>query len=464
MTNSKTTLRLLLCFSGFCARAAFSFTPLTLPIHTGTGIHSCGQPALLAKKNVLVLHPQVRAPAPPTTSTQLQLGLDPHNFWITQQAAEAGGSLLQAYGDLLRHNPIATKGITAAILAASGDAIAQWRSDSEEYDPIRGAGFFVFGALYTGVFQHFWFEFMNTHIHDWGDALGIWGPERVSFPVQDVVDKWSEWWKYFDVVTQLEQPPSSEALAAAKVAFNQFLTIPFVYMPLFFTFTGFISGLDSNESMARAESLYFPLLQRNWLFWLPMQFLQFLVIPADYQIPFISAASLVWTVILSSIGAGSAPPVAPSQIVAYETITATSGVNAGDEIVTVLPVEPGDANTITDNVRLEDVIPTTIMANATTSVVDPITKWTAGGLTAGLLASAADEGVLGAAVGAFVDADPGVGVAAVTVAAGLGSYLAASAAQSNQTDATQVDSDADSDHIDTVFGKKFSAATNATLS
>jgi Mpv17 / PMP22 family len=370
----------------------------------------------------LKMRPLTAATVSTATTTRLELALQPNDFWMVTSSlssvAATSGHLLQAYGNLLRQHPIATKGVTAAILASAGDAIAQWRSESDSYDLKRGAAFFTFGALYTGAFQHFWFTFMTSHISEWGNTLGFWGPERVSFPVDEVIDQWSEWYRYFDVVTQLEHPPSPTALAAAKVVLNQLLVIPFVYMPLFFAFTGLVSGLDQNQSKARAESLYIPLLQRNWVFWLPVQFLQFLVIPQDYQIPFLSAASLVWTVILSSIGSSAA---SPSSTVAYET---TPGENDNDDIVLLLPVEVGAVNEITDNVRLDDVIP------------DVPTQWATGGLTAGLLAAAADEASLGAVVGGLINAEESVGVALVAaVGAGAGYFAAAAATLNNNNKA-----------------------------
>mmetsp|Transcript_49228 Transcript_49228/g.73395 ORF Transcript_49228/g.73395 Transcript_49228/m.73395 type:complete len:479 (-) Transcript_49228:271-1707(-) len=368
----------------------------------------------------------------------LKLGIEAHDFLIAQQAATS--SLLDSYATLLRESPITTKAITAAVLACGGDAIAQWRSDSEKYDFKRGASFLFFGALYTGAFQHFWFNYMSSHIVDWGDAVGVWGPIHVDLPV-DYVVHWDEWWSYFDVVKKLERPPSATALAAGKVFLNQLLVIPVVYMPLFLAFTGLISGMDSKQSLARAQSLYFPLLQRNWFFWLPMQFLQFLVIPHDFQIPFLSAASLVWTVILSSIGGGSSPPASPSTIVAYETVDAVDG---REEVVTVMPVEVDPVNDVTDAVRLEDVeksieklVPEELVETAKGLATDA--QYTAGGLAAGLLASAADEAFIGAVVGDLMDAEAGLGVAAVA-AVGAGVGLLAAKNTANSTLAIEADS------------------------
>ena len=371
---------------------------------------------------------------------------------LTTMAIPDVGHGLEVYGDWLRHYPLTTKGITAAILACIGDAIAQIRSvGMKQYDATRGLAFLAFGAIYTGAFQHYWFDYLSNHIHEWGEIVGIWGPEHVSIPIHDDWTK-QQWWQYFDIVTQMEHKPSPTTVASAKLVLNQLVVIPTIYMPVFLIYTGLVSGLEMNQIWARAQSLYFPLLQRNWLFWFPTQFLQFLLIPQDYQIPYISTASLIWTVILSSIGGGSKPVASPSNIVAYETTTiktlhhhttttttangTTLAINEEQEekeeeekeIVTVIPVEPDLADQITDRVRLEDIIHVPNVTNTVKSKA----KWTTVGGAASLLASAAENGRIGAAVGGLLSAEAGIGVAVATVVGTGLSYAAATAATSSR--------------------------------
>ena len=357
----------------------------------------------------------------PTFCRRVEANLTPfslHDFDLTlsQNAIETSKTLLQSYQASLTENPITTKLITSAILTSVGDAIAQYGSKGDEpfqYDAKRGICFLGFGALYTGVFQHFWFQFLSSHIREWGEFFNVWGPSRASLPVEFLYPL-KQWWMYFDIVSGMENPPTDIALATGKLAINQFLVIPALYMPLFFALTGALANLNIEKSIERAITMYPSLLIRNYFYWLPMQFLQFLVIPAPWQIPFISAASLVWTVILSSV-ATSQP-----QTIVYEGASPDGLVLA-------------QANDITDDVTLEDIEKALIPQVARDALADPKVGATTAGGAVGLLAAAADEGLIGEVVAGMLGAEAGAGVMAMTaIGAGIG-LLTASQSENEET-------------------------------
>ena len=72
--------------------------------------------------------------------------------------------------------------------------------------------------------------------------------------------------------------------------------------PLFFAITGQLQGLTFKQSFERAKRRYAGLFGVSTAFWLPVQLLQFLCVPAKYQVPFISLAGCVWNIILSAFG------------------------------------------------------------------------------------------------------------------------------------------------------------------
>merc|ERR1719261_383232 len=200
-------------------------------------------------------------------------------------------------------------------------------------------------------------------------------------------------------------PPSDAALAAGKVIVNQFGVVPFVYMPLFLAVTGALGELGPADSLKRAKPLYFPLLKRNYFFWLPVQFFQFLVLPPDYQIPFLCCASLCWTVILSSIS--SASTVAATEAGSHMDVAEDTYGEEQDNELQLARRSSGSVNELTDSVSLEDVtnaaaelVPDAVSdaLEGAASVVSDATV--AGGL--GLLASTAADAAIGTTVGGMI--------------------------------------------------------------
>lgn len=190
--------------------------------------------------------------------------------------------LSRAYTDALMQHPLATKMMTGGLLATTGDAIAQSQNQAEPYDKKRAASFMVFDMAYR-AFQHAAFPIIVAACHGQyvGEALSA-----LHLSAQ-------------------QQVPTEYAAAIERTLVSQVGIVPFIYYPVFFALTGFVQGLSMNGAMERAKLNFLPLMQRNLLFWIPLQFIQFGFIDEQLQIPFLSAAGLCWTFILS-VAAGSA--------------------------------------------------------------------------------------------------------------------------------------------------------------
>jgi len=187
--------------------------------------------------------------------------------------------IFEKYMSTLTTYPLPTKMLTGAALATAGDAIAQQRED-DEYDPSRGASFAAFDMIYRSA-QHWLFPIIvelcrGQYLYSLLGSIGA----------SQLVD--------LSTLTAMER-----ALA------SQLIIVPFLYYPVFFTFTGYMQGLNLQEGMERAKQNFAPLMKRNLLFWIPVQYVQFCYLPTELQIPFLSCAGLAWTFILS-IMAGSA--------------------------------------------------------------------------------------------------------------------------------------------------------------
>jgi hypothetical protein len=175
--------------------------------------------------------------------------------------------LVSSYQQALHANPLQTQVATGVVLAVAGDAAAQQKND--EYDIKRAASFATFDGVYRAT-QHFIYPPMIAACQ--GHVLGsIFSSEGVGAAVE-------------------------QALV------SQLLIIPVVYYPVFFAVTGAVQGLSTRQTINRATSSFWPLMTRNWLFWIPIQFGVFVGVPDESaQISILIACGLVWTVILSAL-------------------------------------------------------------------------------------------------------------------------------------------------------------------
>jgi hypothetical protein len=197
--------------------------------------------------------------------------------------------MVTMYKDSLMDNPLETKLITGALLAFLGDAIAQTRE--AKYDELRAAALVTFDMVYRAV-------------------------QIALFPL--IVDSCDGHFLAHLFANISAENVHYLATMEQTIA-NQFFVIPFIYYPVFFTLTGSLQGLSMTEIIERARTSIVPLLKRNWLFWIPVQYFQFGYVDEPLQIPFLCVAGLAWTFILSTY-AGS---VQKTRVVAEEIVLPT---------------------------------------------------------------------------------------------------------------------------------------------
>jgi hypothetical protein len=197
-------------------------------------------------------------------------------------ATSSASLLLSQYTQSLAVNPLETKMATGAILATLGDAIAQSQS-GQAYNVRRASSFAAFDVAYRAA-QHALFPLIVTHCQGQflTSVLGAIAPQLLSSA---------------DTTTVY-------AAAMEQTLASQLGIVPFLYYPVFFTLTGVVQGLSGEQSWTRAKDNFLPLLKRNLLYWIPVQFVQFAFVETSLQIPFLCVCGLLWTFLLS-IMAGS---------------------------------------------------------------------------------------------------------------------------------------------------------------
>jgi hypothetical protein len=210
--------------------------------------------------------------------------------------------------------------MTGATLAVCGDATAQSRDKDSEYDTRRAASFAVFDMAYRAL-QHFSFPIIVAHCH--GQYLG-------SLPAIS---------NSFD---------ASQLAAMEQTLSSQLGIVPFLYYPAFFALTGAIQGLTTSGSITRAKENFIPLMERNLLFWLPVQFVQFGYIQEDLQIPFLSVCGLAWTFILS-VAAGSTKNYTPDKEVQQTMLTNSNNKQHAVEVASTTAIVVEEHTTAEDS-------------------------------------------------------------------------------------------------------------------
>lgn len=234
------------------------------------------------------------------------------------------------YQESLRVHPLATQVETGIALAILGDAIAQSMANNNnnhhhhqqqqhhlpQYDVKRAVSFALFDGCYR-VFQHF------------------------LYPI--LIDACRGEWLY--PIFQDSAPALEQALV------SQLLIIPIFYYPLFYGVTGFVQGLDVVQTIQRAKANFRSIMVRNWMYWIPVQYMVFAYVPETAQISALTGAGLVWTIVLSIL-AGAATTTT--------TTSTTTKVLARPENITLLGVATRIGINPNNNENMLLTTPTTI--------------------------------------------------------------------------------------------------------
>lgn len=160
-------------------------------------------------------------------------------------------------------NPVLKSGLISGSLTLVGDLLAQFLSQQKKqsatlsYDPVRTARMSAYGLFFYGPYQHYWYT-----------ALESTFPGRV---LRNFV---------------------------SKLAMNQFCLAPVVITASFLWNLAWQGHLD--QLKPKFQNDFVPTLLTGWKFWVPAASINFLYVPLQHQVLYMSACGIVWTAILSS--------------------------------------------------------------------------------------------------------------------------------------------------------------------
>ncbi|GAA5908241.1 hypothetical protein JCM6882_006779 [Rhodosporidiobolus microsporus] len=168
-------------------------------------------------------------------------------------------TLLRAYQSSLIRRPYIAGSATAAVLFGAGDVLAQQGIEKRgsKHDYMRTLRLSAYGGLiFAPIVTRFY-----------GVLEGI---------------------KFKSTITT----------TAARVALDQFALTPCM-VALFFSAQTFLEGKGVSEAKSRLESSWWPTLQRNWGVWIPVQALNFSLVPPHMRLVTVNVVSLFWNAYLS---------------------------------------------------------------------------------------------------------------------------------------------------------------------
>eukprot|EP00439_Symbiodinium_sp_Y106_P083380 s548_g23.t1 len=170
--------------------------------------------------------------------------------------------VLRLYEHALSRAPTAITGVVAGSLGFVGDAVAQEvehrRAVGSAFDGQRSFAFTLYAIGWGAFGLRPWLNFLNRRF-----------------------------------------PGSAPSEICKKVAAQQFVWNPTVYLPSFYAFNGLLRGQDVDALIVKIRQEYVTCLVYIWKVWIPLSFSIFAFVPVRHQVAANFLANLLWNTLLS---------------------------------------------------------------------------------------------------------------------------------------------------------------------
>ena len=188
--------------------------------------------------------------------------------------------MLSAYEGLLARRPIAFKTVVSGTSACLGDLAAQYSeylcgqygaaTSSSHSSPAQFAVDRQRNAAITSLAAFWNGPLLHTHFNN----LERWFPQRNG--LRSVV---------------------------SKTMIDLLVMSPFVYLPLFYSWTGFAYSRTADEIVSKASRDYWTSLKASWVIFTPFNIANFYIVPVRHQVTTNVVVSFVWNLTLSCLAA-----------------------------------------------------------------------------------------------------------------------------------------------------------------
>jgi protein Mpv17 len=162
-------------------------------------------------------------------------------------------------------NPVLKSGLISGSLSLAGDLVAQIltnrsldgnNSRGQSYDATRALRMGSFGLFFYGPYQHYWYQALDR-----------------AFSARTLQN------------------------FASKVALNQVCLAPVVITGVFAWNLALQGALSDLPGKLRRD--FMPTIMTGWKFWVPAATINFVAVPLQHQVLYMSACGVIWTAFLS---------------------------------------------------------------------------------------------------------------------------------------------------------------------
>ena len=218
----------------------------------------------------------------------------------TTTAAEMSvRALLRAYNTRLESHPYSTNVGSAAFLGFVGDILCQKVIEGQPaIDWPRHRAFVTFAAVYQGAACGFVYglyaRYLPPLLNRSYAALFRGGPGAAGSSNSPATR-----------TSPLRQPiPPTPAPKVSPIAFgaastltDNFVHSPLSYIPCYYLATGLQQGQSLSDIRGAMRESYWDTVRACWGFWVPMQFLNFAVVPQRARVLFVNCGCLFWNIV-----------------------------------------------------------------------------------------------------------------------------------------------------------------------